>query len=187
MMRRHAQPPGKGLGARLLFLNLALLALSGPAGAATGKEEVYEAPASFVSNAFGGKTPPAQTVALAGELAARTAKIMGHPYRSSRIRYWKAGSRTAWVLEEIGKTKPITVGIVVDQGRIASMKVLIYRESIGWEVRRPAFTGQFQGAALNGARLTRTVNGIHGATLSSDALRKLGALALLLHGAATAN
>lgn len=152
---------------------------------AAGEEEVYESPASFVAQAFGGRTPATETVTLSGELAAKAGSILGHAYRSSRVRCWREGGRTAWVLDEIGKTKPITVGVVVDGGRIASLKVLIYRESIGWEVKRPAFTGQFQGASLKGARLSRPVNGIHGATLSCDALRKLGALALLLHQAAT--
>lgn len=169
--------------ARRVFLSLLVCCAALPELARADKEEVYESPAAFVANAFSGRTPAAKTVAFESDIAGKASKIMGHPYHSSRVRYWQAGSRTAWVLDEIGKTKPITAGIVVDGGRIVSMKVLVYRESIGWEVKRPAFTGQFQGATLNGSRLTRTVNGIHGATLSCDALRKLGALALLLHGA----
>ena len=62
------------------------------------------------------------------------------------------------------------------------MKVLIYRESHGWEVKHDFFTDQFNGLALeedNG--LDGYVDNISGATMSVDALRNLGKLALFLH------
>jgi hypothetical protein len=85
------------------------------------------------------------------------------------------------VLEEIGKTEPITTGIVVDQGAIARISVLIYRESRGWEVKYPFFTDQFKGATLTAMHeLDRKIDGISGATLSVRALTRLARLALLL-------
>ena len=92
--------------------------------------------------------------------------ILGHSYRAGgRITYWKSGGRTAWILEEIGKTQPITTGFVIDGGAISSVQVLIYRESHGWEVEKPFFTRQFKGAKLSGGKqLTKRIDGIAGAT-----------------------
>jgi uncharacterized protein with FMN-binding domain len=99
------------------------------------------------------------------------------------LRYWHQGSRTAWILEEIGKVKPITTGFVVEDGKISQVQVLIYRESHGWEVKHPFFTDQFIGAQLaENLKLDRRIDSIAGATLSVNALRKMGQLALYLDG-----
>jgi hypothetical protein len=98
-----------------------------------------------------------------------------------RIRYWAEGGRTAWIVEEIGKEKPITTGIVVNDGSIERVKVLIFRESRGWEVRHDFFTKQFHGATLNGHReLDRSIDGISGATMSVSAVTRLARMVLLL-------
>lgn len=98
------------------------------------------------------------------------------------MRYWGEKHRTAWILEEIGKERPITVGLVIDNGRLETVKVLVFRESRGWEVRYPFFTDQFNGARLtNEHGLDRSIDGISGATLSVRALKKLARLALFLH------
>ena len=61
------------------------------------------------------------------------------------------------------------------------MKVLVFRESRGWEVRYPFFTEQFADASLKAeTKLDRKIDGISGATLSVDALIKLARLALFL-------
>ena len=106
---------------------------------------------------------------------------MTHGTGPRRIRYWDDGTRSAWILEEIGKVKPITTGYVVNSGKIERVAVLIYRESRGWEVRHKFFTDQFIGATVDGDyRLDRNIDGISGATLSVDALTRLGRLALYL-------
>ena len=97
-----------------------------------------------------------------------------------RIRYWADDGKTAWILDEIGKTEPITTGFIVRGGKLAEVKVLIYRESHGWEVSRPFFTKQFVGASLKGDKLSTSVDGVVGATLSVRALTKLSAAALYL-------
>ena len=106
---------------------------------------------------------------------------MAHAKGAWRIIYWADESRSAWILEEIGKVKPITTGYVVNRGKIERVAVLIYRESRGWEVRHKFFTDQFIGATVDGDyRLDRGIDGISGATLSVDALTRLGRLALYL-------
>lgn len=143
---------------------------------------VYQRPADFVAEAFAGSPPPPGVLWVTGPLRERIGRILGHPPRFLRVRYWLAGTRSAWVLEEIGKERPITVGVVVDEGRIERIRVLIFRESRGWEVREPFFTRQFEGAMLvEGDRLDRPIDGISGATLSVRALTRLARVALVLH------
>jgi len=126
--------------------------------------------------------PAADTLWLTRELRPAVRSIMEHDYPAARLRYWRAGLRTAWVLEEIGKEMPITVGIAVDNDAVERVRVLVYRESRGWEVQNPAFTAQFAGARLTPRQdLDRTIDGISGATLSVRALNRLTRLALLLH------
>jgi hypothetical protein len=60
------------------------------------------------------------------------------------------------------------------------LRVLIYRESRGWEVRHAFFTRQFDQAQLENGKLDRSIDGITGATLSVEALQRAARLALWL-------
>jgi len=143
---------------------------------------VYLTPEAFLSDAFGTAPPEPQVLWLKGDIQAGAEEILGHRYPGLRIRYWGEGQRTAWILEEIGKEQPITVGLVVNQQKIERIRVLEFRESRGWEVRQPFFTEQFQGIGLTAEReLDQPIDGISGATLSVRALKKLARLALYLH------
>ncbi len=159
------------------FLALTLLAVS-----ARGFEpRVFLAPEAFVEQTFGTDAVE-KKLWLKRDLQNRIRQILEHPYPAARLKYWKSGSRTAWILEEIGKERPITVGIVVNNGAIEKMEVLVYRESRGGEVRHERFRRQFEQARLNEKQqLTRAVDSISGATLSSRALVKLARLALFLN------
>jgi hypothetical protein len=155
---------------------LLLLAFVFPAWAADQEAEITR----FLGESFG-QPPAAETLWLVGDLQPAVRSILDHDYPAARVRYWRAGTRTAWVLDEIGKEMPITVGIFIDKGAVERVKVLVYRESRGWEVKSPAFTAQFLGAKLSeGQRLDRHIDGISGATLSVRALNRLTRLALLL-------
>jgi len=147
----------------------------------TWAKGVYQAPHDFLQEVFDGSPPSPQTLWITSEIGEGARAILGHPLRVMRVHYWAQGKRSVWILEEIGKEQPITVGIVVKAGRVAQMRVLIYRESRGDEVRRDFFLDQFKGAALqDGDELDRTIDGISGATLSTRALTKLARLALFL-------
>jgi hypothetical protein len=161
-------------------LALLLLILWGIAWA----EDVYQQPEAFLTQTFS-KVPSPQALWITPERKPKVRELLGHDLAALRVRYWREGERTAWILEEIGKERPITTGIVVNDGRIERIKVLIYRESRGFEVRYPFFTDQFKGAQLEGDRLNRSIDGISGATLSVSALKRLSALALYLHKEAT--
>ena len=154
---------------------LLLLMLALPAWAADPQEEIDR----FLSDMLG-KPPAAETLWLTGDLQPAVRGILEHDYPAARIRYWRGGTRTVWVLDEIGKEMPITVGIAINHGAVERVKVLVYRESRGWEVKSPAFTAQYSGAKLDeGMRLDRHIDGISGATLSVRALSRLTRLALL--------
>ena len=147
----------------------------------------YQSQEAFLQSVFGEQVPAPQTVWLRGTVREEVETILGHRYPALRIRYWADQStsqnlRSAWVLEEIGKELPITVGLVIGGEVIESIQVLAFRESRGGEVRYPAFTRQFSGLSLvENNQLSATIDGISGATLSVWALERLARLALYLH------
>lgn len=162
-------------------ITLAILLLL-PALAPAASDSTYQSPEEFLGEIFSGSPPGPKFIWLKGEVKEKAAEILGHKYPGIRIRYWGEDERTAWILEEIGKTQPITVGLVVDNNGLESIRVLAFRESRGWEVRYPFFTDQFSGIRLtNDNQLDRSIDGISGATLSVRALKKLTRLALYLH------
>lgn len=143
--------------------------------------EVYQTSAAFVAEAFPGRSPIAKAVWVTGDLKEDVAKVLGHPYRDLRVRYWVDAQRSAWILEEVGKVEPITLGVVVEEGMIEAVRVLTYRESRGWEIRFPYFMEQYRGARVDSdTRLDRKIDGISGATLSVRAATKMARLALVL-------
>lgn len=146
---------------------------------------VYQTQESFLAEVFSNEIPKPQVIWPDNTLKKTIKNILGHSYKSLRIRYWKNKNRTAWILDEIGKEKPITTGIVVNNKKIELVRVLIFRESRGWEVRHSFFTEQFNEAALKGTEadkieLDKNIDNISGATLSVRAVTKLARLALLL-------
>jgi len=163
-------------GIRYALLALVLLQ---PAGLLAGG--VYQEPDAFIAEAFDGTPPKPSVLWLDKELKQQFADILAHPYKGLRIRYWQQQDKSAWILEEIGKEKPITVGFVVRDGRIQQVKVLVFRESRGWEVRHSFFTDQFKQAGLTERhQLDTRIDNISGATLSVRAVSKLARIALLL-------
>ncbi|MCB1878132.1 MAG: FMN-binding protein [Chromatiales bacterium] len=145
-------------------------------------DEVYQSPKSFLIEAFSGDPPAPSMLWLTPKLKEDARTILAHAYIGLRVRYWLRGGRSAWVLEEIGKEKPITVGLVVEADRLEYLRVLVFRESRGWEVRHGFFTEQFARTRLDSdLSLDKDIDGISGATLSVRALTKLARLALLFH------
>ncbi|MBI2982316.1 MAG: FMN-binding protein [Deltaproteobacteria bacterium] len=73
----------------------------------------------------------------------------------------------ALIDNEIGKTEPITFMTVFSKtGEVAAVEVLVYRESVGSEVRQKSFLRQFSGQGV------KEVKPMTWATLSSRALVK---------------
>ena len=147
---------------------------------ALASPDVYQTPPEFIKAAFKGEPPAPQKLWITKELRERATDILRHAPTALRYSYWKRQHRTVWVLDEIGKEQPITAGFVIDDGKVTAVRVLIFRETRGWEVRYPFFTDQFAGIMLDSDTvLSRKIDGISGATLSVNALVKLTRLALL--------
>jgi FMN-binding domain. len=137
----------------------------------------------FLGHHLGEESHKPSILWINGELREQAETILGHSFSSLRVRYWGKGDRTLWVLDEIGKEMPITIGLVVDSGKISEVRILEYRETRGGEVQYPFFTSQFRGLTLDdsGNRLNSHIDGITGATLSVAAVRKIAILALVFH------
>jgi len=158
---------------------LLLVLLGAALGAAA--DSVYQPPADFVAEAFAGSPPRADVLWIDKSLRGDIEHILGHPPGALRVRYWRRAERTVWILEEIGKELPITTGVIVQNGLVEKLRVLIFRESRGWEVRYPFFTDQFIDARLAAdGLLDQKIDGISGATFSVQALKKQATLALFL-------
>ncbi len=165
-----------GRYATLLMLVLALCATSASA------RGVYQQPSEFIDDVFGPQLNTPKLLWLSKEVQSSIKKILGHKYPSLRLRYWQHQDATAWVLEAVGKEKPITLGVVVRNNQIEQLRVLIFRESRGGEIRYPFFTKQFHALSLDQKlNLNGHIDGISGATLSVRATKKVARLALFLH------
>ena len=149
---------------------------------------VYQTPTAFISHAFLDVKPEAKVLWLTKEDKAVVANILQHKFNRMRVRYWQTGNETVWILNEIGKEKPITMGVHIKNHHINNFKVLTYRESRGDEVRHDFFSQQFINATLNDDNgLSQNVDGITGATLSVRATKKVARLALWLNAKVTSS
>lgn len=170
-----------GLGRMVLLCALMcfLMPVSGFAKEGVTNQDSLSKQDRFIGSVFLETIPATKTLWLDEGQKKSAKKILGHEYRALRVRYWQDNGKTVWILNEIGKYKPITVGVVINEGRIEKLSVLVYRESRGWEVKHDFFTKQFIGAHLNKKnKLTDNIDGISGATLSVRALKKLARLSL---------
>lgn len=166
---------------RIRIIHITLFAIAA-LGAYPAQAEVYLTPDAFVATVFDGAPPAAKAIWINADLRQQLARVLGHPPRGLRVRYWGERGRTVWILDEIGKYEPITIGVVVDRGEIEQLKVLAFRESRGWEIRYPFFTEQFQRLRLTPkGDLSGRVDGITGATLSVGATKRTAKAALVLH------
>lgn len=167
--------------ARPLALLRAILAAGLLLAAFSVEAEEYLGRDEFLHLAFGDAAPEMRTLWLTEETRAGAKAAVGWVPSALRLRYWQSGERTAWVLEDIGKDKPITLGIAVAGNRIDRVEVLAFRESRGWEIRYPFFTSQFSGLTLAAdGYLSDSIDGITGATLSVRAVERVARLALWL-------
>jgi len=164
----------------ILFLLIPFTSLSA--------EEIYQKPRDFIKEVFTDVRPLSHTLWVTQGRRKTVEEILGERPKSLRVRFWEHGTRTAWILEAKGKNKPITAGIVINQGKIEQIKILIFRESHGSEVRRKAFTHQFNGARLTKEHvLTRDIESISGENLSVRAITAMARLALYYHAEAQSN
>ena len=151
------------------------------AGEASGGEQVYKSASDYVAGVFDQQPPELETLWPSGELRNQLAGILGHT-PSLRFKYWGANGKTVWILDEIGKDRPITAGVTIAHGKIQDVQVLVFRESRGWEVKHDFFTRQFANLWLDQRQeLSQDIDNITGATLSVKAMTRMAKAALLMH------
>ena len=145
-------------------------------------EEVFLSKKEFLKIAFSDETPKRKGLRFKGEVKEIAQKIMGSNYKKIRMKYWRQDQKTAWILERIGKVELITAGFIVENCRISSVHVLIYRETHGWEVKYPSFRDQLVGVnMIADYKLDKSIDGISGATLSVNSMEKMTRLALAMN------
>lgn len=126
--------------------------------------------------------PDPSTIWITKEIRDSAKESLGYAISSLRVRYWQRERRTAWIFDEIGKERPITVGVVIEDDAASMVRVLEFRESRGWEVRYPFFTDQFNELTLDTRdEIDGQIDGITGATLSVEAVTRVVRLALFLY------
>lgn len=88
----------------------------------------------------------------------------------------------AFIDHEIGKHQPITFVVALDtEGKVRDVDVMIYRESIGGEIKGRRFLDQFHGRdASSPLKLGKDVDSITGATLSARATTRAVRKAIVL-------
>lgn len=113
---------------------------------------------------------------------------MGHKYKKRIFSYWRTENQSIWILNSIGKYKPITAAFVVEECKIKEANVLIYREQHGYEIKYEAFLSQFAGVDIDSKYdLTKTIDNISGATLSVNSMDRMARAALMLDNIANEN
>lgn len=170
------------------LLALVFLLLAPVAAMAMGIAQIeHQSKEAFLAQAFQQGEPKWQMLRLNKALKQQLKATLGHRYSASRIRYWRDQQRSAWIIDEIGKEQPITIGVVVENDHIEHVNILVYREERGGEVYQDFFTRQFHKLTLQQDRLSASIDGITGATLSVNAVTRVAKMALLLHQQVTAD
>lgn len=111
------------------------------------------------------------------EIQSKAQVLLGYPPPKQVYSFYlgKTGDRIdgyAVIDEQVGKVLPITfITRISPEGKVDAVEVMVYRESIGGEVKNRRFLNQFREKALNDElRLHKDIVNISGATLSSQAL-----------------
>lgn len=145
-------------------------------------QENYMKIDDYIVAALGKSDIQPEIIWVTRDIKPEISKILQRSIFPLRYRFYRQGNRTVWILDEIGKVMPITTGITIENNAIINLTVLTYRESHGSEIRFPAYSNQYNTVYLTeDMNLSQPINGISGATLSTNAMKKVSRLALYLH------
>ena len=168
-----------------LFLNIFLIQVTF-LYSALAKLEVEEE--SFIKKMSASEELVKARIILNKEQLTNIQIPMGDKYKKRIFSYWRTKEKTIWILNSIGKYKPITAAFTVQDCKINSAHVLIYREQHGYEIKYPSFLTQFKDIKINNEfRLTRNIDNISGATLSVNSMDRMARTALILDNISNEN
>jgi len=137
---------------------------------------------AFLQNVFAEVIPAPKTLWISSDLRERIKGIVDREYNWLRIRYWIHEGKTIWILNDLVKSRPITVGLVVNKHAVEKIEIITVSDRHSNRIKHRNFTDQFSGLTLNpgNKKLDRNIDGISGATLSVSAVHRLAKLALYL-------
>ena len=152
----------------LIFSNIALT-----------KQHVAEV--DFLNKVFKNQIPKKERLIVKGEYKEKIRAIMGNKYKKRMFSYWQNNTEQVWILNSIGKYKPITAAFITDNCKVKSSHVLVYREQHGYEIKYTAFLLQFKETEMDKTlKLNTKIDNISGATLSVNSMKRMARTALLL-------
>ncbi len=164
------------------ILLVSLMMVSCPPSQAIGLDQMDRN--TFLRRVFPEHLPSPNDLWVSAELRSEIEGILKHKYRKFRVRYWSREQKTVWILDDIVKKEPISVAVVVYQARIEALEILMSSGKHAQDIRNDYFTKQFWGTALDRRKgLSKDIDGISGATLSTRAVSRMARMALLLDGA----
>ena len=147
-----------------------------------GYSKISEEVENFISLQFNNQEPTKKRIIIKKDAQKLIKKIMGDKYKKRIFSYWQREDSTIWILNSIGKYKPITASFIIKDCKIESSHVLVYREQIGYEIKYPYFLLQFTDAKLDSnIKLNIKVDNISGATLSVNSMKRMARASLLLN------
>ena len=161
---------------KLIIIFFSLLNLSTNAFAKQTDAEV-----DFLNKVFKNQVPKKERIIVKGEHKEKIKAIMGNKYKKRMFSYWQNDTEQVWILNSIGKYKPITAAFITNNCKVKSSHVLVYREQHGYEIKYPAFLLQFKETEIDETlKLNAKIDNISGATLSVNSMKRMAKTALLL-------
>ena len=135
----------------------------------------------FLNKVFNNQIPKKERIIVKGENKEKIKAIMGNNYKKRLFSYWRNNTEQVWILNSIGKYKPITAAFITDNCKVKSSHVLVYREQHGYEIKYPTFLLQFKETEMDKTlKLNAKIDNISGATLSVNSMKRMARIALLL-------
>lgn len=161
-----------------VMLATALTAQDIPSEEEIGVVEVLQSETAALAEIYpDADSANAHRVTVDSTMSAALRARLGRLVRDSQFTYfdvYNAGERIgiAIIADEQGKYRPITFMAGVDTSyRLVDVRVLVYRESRGGEVRQTRFLKQYRGKSLESPiRINRDIVNITGATISVNSL-----------------
>jgi hypothetical protein len=165
---------------RRAFLRSCLALLAGLVVPRVVRSETYLSVGEAQGLLFPGETLRKLTVRLTAEQKKAVERASGQRVRKLDLELWRASGGGWFLVDEVlGKHEFITYAVGLDPaGSVRGIEVLEYRETYGFEIRRPEWRAQFRGkTAASPLKLDEDVQNISGATLScahvTDGVRRV--------------
>lgn len=172
-MSASATSSNRHRGAIRLALWLVLGGAARAAGAPPDAADAYAAERL-------GSAAIAASLPLPPDLAEEFLRSSARPGTEAPIRYWQEGRRRVWLIRGRGRSRPLEAAFCIERGAIIDARVLVYQESRGHQAAAPGYLRHFRNVRLVENALSRRVDVVSGATITSRVLAEMARLALLL-------